>query len=94
VKEFGRIENAADYVIGQDPCCTHYGEQRKLSGEIRNVALSWLPPSRTCTIVNDQGSICWLKVPEKLCLKSVRLVFCLTIQPVMRVTIDVAFISS
>jgi len=42
VKEFGRIENAADYVIGQDPCCTHYGEQRKLSGEIRNVALSWL----------------------------------------------------
>ena len=41
VKEFGRVETTTAYVLGQDPCCTNYGEQRILSGQIRNVALSW-----------------------------------------------------
>ena len=41
VKEFGRIETTANYVIGQDPCCTGSGESRTLSGQIRNLALSW-----------------------------------------------------
>ena len=62
VKEFGRVINTEDYVLGRDPCCTQHGEQRILSGQIRNVVLSWLPPSRTCINQDHQGSLCLLKV--------------------------------
>ena len=56
VKEFGRIETTVDYVLGRDPCCVQSGEQRTLSGEIRNVVVSWLPPSNFCT--KNQGLLC------------------------------------
>ena len=55
VKEFGRIETDVDYVLGQDPCCLQHGEQRLLSGEIRNVAVSWAPSQPASAIVQTSS---------------------------------------
>ena len=57
---FGKIEHSDDFVIGQDMCCTHYGENRLFSGEIRNIAVEWsasrsLTNERTMIAFNNDG---------------------------------------
>jgi len=53
---FGKIEHTDDFVIGQDMCCTHYGENRLFSGQIRNIAVEW-SASRSLTMIafNNDG---------------------------------------